>query len=158
MHWGPTDVTFRRTLATLAISLAALAPFAAPSAAHARTLVALDSDVFVERAEAGSRSLERKASFSRGDRVVWFVSWTRKAGSGGFTLTNAVPRGVYFQGSADGDEEVSLDGGRTWGRLADLRVGARLATPEDVTHVRWHISAARAALGKGRIAYSGIVR
>jgi hypothetical protein len=53
---------------------------------------------------------------------------------------------------------VSVDGGKTWGKLGKLRIGSRLATPEDVTHVRWRISAAHAALGRGDIAYSGIVR
>lgn len=130
----------------------------APMAAQARTAVALDSDLFVESADNGNRSIMRKAELARGDRVVWFVSWKRTAGSGGFTVTNALPRGVYYQGSANGDEEVSVDGGQTWGRLENLRVAGRLATPEDVTHVRWHVSAAQAALGTGRIVYSGIVR
>jgi hypothetical protein len=66
-----------------------------------------------------------------------------------------MPRTLQFQGSADGSEEVSVDGGRHWGRLGDLRVGSRLATPEDVTHVRWHIATPAPT---GQIAYSAIVR
>ena len=36
--------------------------------------------------------------------------------------------------------------------------GSRMATPEDVTHVRWRVAPATAAQGQGRIAYSAIVR
>ena len=52
----------------------------------------------------------------------------------------------------------SVDGGRTWGKLGNLRMGGRYATPEDVTHVRWRIAPGHAARGSGHIAYSGIVR
>ena len=44
------------------------------------------------------------------------------------------------------------------GRIGTLRYGMRLATPEDVTHVRWRVPADHAAAGRGQIAYSGIVR
>jgi hypothetical protein len=90
--------------------------------------------------------------------VVYVVSWYRMGGSGGFTVTNPLPRTVYYQGSADGEEEVSIDGGKHWGKLDDLRIGTRIATPEDVTHVRWHVPANQAARGAGEITYSAIVR
>ncbi len=76
----------------------------------------------------------------------------------GFTLINPLPRAIAYQASARDDEQVSVDGGRSWGRIGDLRLGARTATPEDVTHVRWRVPASSAASGSGRIAYSGIVR
>jgi hypothetical protein len=85
---------------------------------------------------------------------VTIISWRQASGS--FTVTNPVPRHLAYQGSAVDDEEVSVDGGRTWGRIGELSIGARQATAEDVTHVRWHVPAARASAG--RIAYSGIVR
>lgn len=135
----------------LGLSLAATAQ-AAPT-------VALDSAVYVERTQQGNvRSLEPASRLSRGDRVVTIVSWQRMGGNGGFTVTNPLPRSVTYQASAREDEEVSVDGGLTWGRIGTLRVGSRMATPEDVTHVRWRVSPARAARGSGRIAYSGIVR
>ena len=86
------------------------------------------------------------------------VSWYKMGGQGAFTVTNPLPRSVYYQGSADGTEQVSIDGGRHWGKLDALRIGARIATPEDVTHVRWHISAGEASRGSGEITYSAIVR
>jgi hypothetical protein len=124
--------------------------------------VALDSAIYVERANGLTRTLQQADRLSRGDRVVTILSWQKQRGpsttNAGFTLTNPVPRKVAYQGSAREDEEVSVDGGRTWGRLGELTVGQRLATPEDVTHVRWHVAPSQAARGQGRIAYSGIVR
>ncbi|MGB7655790.1 MAG: hypothetical protein WBL74_09950 [Novosphingobium sp.] len=145
----------RRILTRLGLALA----LAAPAAAIATPLIALDSAVFVERVQPGKgRLLQPVSSLRRGDRVVYVVSWYKMGGQGAFTVTNPLPRSVYFQGSADGTEEVSIDGGKHWGKLDMLRIGARIATPEDVTHVRWHISAGEAARGSGEITYSAIVR
>lgn len=130
-----------------------------PLAANAQPAIATDSAVFVERVEHGSQcSLEPANRLSRGDRVVTIVNWYRVGGDGGFTITNPLPRAIAYQASARDDQEVSVDGGRTWGRLGELRVGARIASPEDVTHMRWRIPANSAQRGQGRIAYSGIVR
>jgi hypothetical protein len=130
-----------------------------PTMAAAQPAVATDSAVFVERARGGNlRSLEPADRLSHGDRVVTVVSWYRMGGDGGFTITNPLPRAIAYQASARDDQEVSVDGGRTWGKLGDLRIGGRLATPEDVTHMRWRIPAMNAARGQGQIAYSGIVR
>ena len=148
-------MTYRRIAARLGLAIA----LCIPAAALAAPLIAFDSAVFIERVKPGQgRLLHPAASFKRGDRVVYVVNWVRKGGSGAFTVTNAVPRTVYYQGSADGAEEVSIDGGKRWGKLDQLRIGTRIATPEDVTHLRWHISAGHAARGSGEIAYSAIVR
>ena len=125
----------------------------------AQAPVALDSAVFVERLTANNvRSLEPASRLNRGDRVVTVLSWQRlgrPSGSNGFTLVNPLPRAIAYQASAHDSEEVSVDGGRSWGVIGSLRYGSRLATPEDVTHVRWRLPASE---GSGRIAYSGIVR
>lgn len=148
--------TAMRRLAFLACALASAA---LPAIAAAAPNVATNSAVFVERLESDTvRRLEPADRLARGDRVVTIVTWYRLGGAGAFTITNSLPRSIAYQKSARGDEEVSVDGGRSWGRLADLRVGSRNATPEDVTHVRWRIPAERAQFGKGHIAYSGIVR
>ena len=81
-----------------------------------------------------------------------------KSGDGSFTITNPMPRAISYQADAREDGEVSVDGGRTWGKLGMLQIGSRLATPEDVTHIRWRIPAESVARGRGNIAYSGIVR
>lgn len=128
----------------------------APALAVAPTpAVKIDSAVFVERASESNRVLQPADQLRRGDRVVTVVSWQRAVGGGTFTVTNPLPRSLQFQGSADQSEEVSIDGGHHWGHLGDLRIGNRQATPEDVTHVRWHIATPAPS---GRIAYSAIVR
>lgn len=143
-------------IAKLIAIAAALAAFG--TAAQAAPAVSLDSAVFVERTAPAGRSLQPASDLNRGDRVVYVVRWYKMGGDGGFVVTNPLPRSVYYQGSANGDEEVSIDGGRTWGKLNALRVGSRVATPEDVTHVRWRVDPRTASRGQGRIAYSAIVR
>ncbi|WP_292971798.1 hypothetical protein [Novosphingobium sp.] len=145
----------RRSILNLAVALA----LAVPAAALAAPLIALDSAVYVEKVKPGKgRMLQPAGRLTRGDRVVYVVSWYRMGGDGAFTVTNPLPRSVYYQGSADGAEEVSVDGGKRWGKLEQLRIGTRIATPEDVTHVRWHVPASQAARGSGEITYSAIVR
>ncbi len=150
---GANFVNLRRSIVSLAGALCLAAP------AIAAPLVAIDSAVYVERALPGKgRMLQPASQLQHGDRVVYVVSWTRMGGAGAFTVTNPLPRSVYYQGSADGSEEVSLDGGRSWGKLDQMHVGSRMATPEDVTNVRWHVPASEAARGAGEITYSAIVR
>ena len=138
--------------------MAALA--AVPAAA--KTSVSVESAVFVERQQIGNiRRLEPAQRLSRGDRVVTVVTWQRlqpSAGNGSFTVTNPLPRAIAYQDSASDNEEVSVDGGHSWGKLGMLRRGARTATPEDVTHIRWRVASGPTMKGRGQIAYSGIVR
>lgn len=145
-----------------ALILAGATRPATASASLANPSVTLDSALYVEKMRMDNggptRSLEQARQFAPGDRVVTVVTWYRLGGNGGFTVTNPLPRSLSYQGSASDDEEVSIDGGRSWGRLGDMRIGARQATPQDITHVRWHIPASRAAAGRGRITYSGIIR
>ena len=142
----------------------------APVAAHAAERVQLASDVFVERFVPGpggrvSRVLERPAALHPGDRLIFVVNWRARAAGGprDFTVTNPLPRSVSYQRSIEADEDVSIDGGASWGRLEDLRLRdddgrMRHATPEDVTHVRWRVPARMAVLGSGQITYRGVVR
>ncbi len=133
-----------------------------PLPALASPAVTLDSAVYVEHVQQRNgtltRALEPANRLNRGERVVTLVNWYMLGGSGGFTVVNAIPAGLAYQGSADGGEDVSVDGGKSWGKLAQLHIGARNATPEDVTHVRWRVSPQQALNGAGRIAYAGFVR
>jgi hypothetical protein len=138
-----------------------------PGCANAAGPVQFASDVFVERFQPApggrtARTLERAQRLNPGDRVVFVVNW-KAARKSEFTVTNPMPRAVSFQRSAAGDEEVSVDGGRSWGDLAALTVRdrdgqVRHAVPEDVTHLRWRIPGEIAAQGEGQMIYRGIVR
>ena len=148
------------------MAIIALPALAAPAQAQTAEAVQLASTVFVERFVPGpggriTRTLERADALKRGDQVVFVVNW-RADRSRDFTVTNPMPRTVSYQKSSDGAEEVSVDGGRSWGRLDTMRLrdgaGWRSAAPEDVTHVRWHVPIPVAARGQGQILYRGVVR
>jgi hypothetical protein len=138
--------------------LASVSAVAGTASALARPTVSTQSVVYVERLQPdATRRLEPADRLSRGDRVITVVNWFRAGNSNDpFVITNPLPSAVAYQASAWDDQDVSVDGGRTWGRLDMLRVGRRFATPEDVTHVRWRISASDHS--RGQIAYSSIVR
>ncbi len=151
--------TFEKLGIVGAYAMLAMAQFTAPGTAFANPAVSLNSAIYVERATSNNaRSLEPASSLNRGDRVVTVLTWYRMGGGGGFTVTNPLPRTISYQGSTRENEEISVDGGKNWGQLDQMRFGSRMATREDVTHVRWRIPADNAAQGVGRITYAGIVR
>jgi hypothetical protein len=150
---------FALTSRAVARAAGTLGSLIAASAVSAQPSISTNSAIFVEQQGAGnSRVLEPASNLSRGDRVVTVVTWHRMGGDGGFVITNPMPRMIAYEASARDDQEVSVDGGKSWGQLEALSVGSRQATPEDVTHVRWRIPAPVAAKGRGQIAYSGVVR
>lgn len=138
-------------------------PALAASPAHDAVRVRLAGNVFVEHVTptpggGPARVLEPAGDLHSGDRLVFLVRWAKDDGDS-FVVTNPVPRSIAWQPSSSAlDDEVSVDGGRTWGRLDQLKVHDggvwRDARPGDVTHVRWHVAGGRA----GQITYRGIVR
>ncbi len=143
---------------SLAVALAALT-VSIPATANDR--VELVSSVFVESrpSESGYRSIVPASTLSRGDKVVLLVKWTSPHDRTSFKVSASVPASLAFQRSGMDALEVSIDGGKSWGQLGTMKInGARLASPEDVTHLRWTISRREAARGSGRIAYSALVR
>ena len=134
------------------LGLGSLACLAA-SAAFAGSAVDIERSVYVERAAHGVRALEPATTLRKGDKVVLVVEW--RAGSPSrFTVQSAVPRELAFQRAGSEAVEVSIDGGRSWGTLGELKAGTRLASAEDVTHLRMKVAGAPA----GRMTYSAIVR
>ena len=146
-------------------ALAAL--IAAPPLAHAAPVTVANS-VYVEREVSvgngsSAKVLEPARSLRRGDRLVYVVSWRALQARGEhLTITNPLPRTIAYERSSGGDEDVSVDGGRSWGKLEALRLrdGSvwRHATPQDVTHIRWQVPPQLALAGSGRLTWSGIVR
>ncbi|OZA93829.1 MAG: hypothetical protein B7X57_03695 [Erythrobacter sp. 34-65-8] len=147
----------KKILLTLAAaSLAAGATAAQPG-------VEISRAVFIERkaAVAPGRmalSLEPATTLKRGDVVVLMLEWTAPGRPDAFVVSSRVPRDLAFRRSGGMNPQVSTDGGKSWGELGTLRIGQRKATPEDVTHLRWHVSDTEAALGRGTMTYSAIVR
>ena len=141
-----------------------------PSAALAANDVALASEVFVERDQvdaAGKHEIVLAPTevVTPGDKLLFLLSY-RNVGAQPATelvVTNPVPKAVAYTG-ADGDGlAVSVDGGRTWGPLASLKVAQadgtlRAAAPDDVTHVRWTLAQPIPAGTGGKLAFRGTVR
>ncbi len=146
-----------------------LAALCAPYSAIAAEKVELSSDVYVEKVshDANGRKsvvLEKPLKVVPGDRLVFILKY-RNVGdrtAENFVVTNPMPSAVAFQETLDGTELVSIDGGKNWGRLKDLRVrmgsGYRDAVPEDVTHIRWNINDDISAGSQGKLTFRGVVR
>lgn len=137
----------------LGIGFASLVCLAA-SAAFAESAIDIGRSVYVERTAKGMRALEPATTLRSGDRVVLVLEWRGGERDRRFTVQSAVPRTLAFQCAGSDAAEVSIDGGRTWGDLGELRAGNRLASAEDVTHVRQRVIGA----DKGRMTFSAIVR
>ena len=124
------------------------------AAMAADSALSIKRAVFVEHAGDEGRSLEPAEDLRKGDRVVLVLEW-QGGQSRPFTLVSKVPHTLAYQRSGHREVEVSVDGGRRWGRLGTLRKGDRLAAPEEVTDLRWKVAASDAA---GMRSYRAIVR
>lgn len=149
--------------------LLALLALLAPVAASAAQDVSLTSKVFVERVKPGADGKpvtvrEEPGVVTPGDRLV-FVLGYRNGGAQpatGFTLTNPIPPSVAFTGSDDPSAVVSVDGGKSWGPLASLKVvqpdgTSRPAVAADVTHIRWSFGRPIPAGTGGELSFRGTV-
>jgi uncharacterized repeat protein (TIGR01451 family) len=151
--------------------LAVLLALAAPAAAFAAgpEHVAIASHVFVEHARPGPGGApvlvrEEPKIVTPGDRLVFELSY-RNVGAEpatGFTITDPVPSSIAFAGDETAGATFSVDGGRTWGPLAALRVaqpnGSRPAALSDVTHIRWVFGRPIPAGAAGSVSFRGVVK
>ena len=137
----------------LGLGLGSLVCLAA-SAAFAESAIDIERSVYVERAAEGVRALEPATTLKKGDKVVLVVEWRADSPDRRFTVQSSVPRALAFQRAGSDAVEVSIDGGRNWGELGQLKAGSRLASAEDVTHLRLRVAGTPA----GRMTYSAIVR
>jgi uncharacterized repeat protein (TIGR01451 family) len=105
-----------------------------------------------------------------GDRIIFTLRYVNNGAepASGFRATNPMPAPVQFVSVAEDWAEVSVDGGKSWGKLAELKVTAkntdgmgdvlRAATAEDVTHVRWVFTTPIAPGAKGSVSYRGLIK
>lgn len=99
-----------------------------------------------------------------GDRLVFTTRYRNNTGQKveNIVVTNPIRPGIALAPDAAGALDVSVDGGKTWGKLAALKVadgqgGERPAASGDVTHVRW-VLATVAPGASGALSFNAIVR
>lgn len=136
----------------------------------AATPLQIDSDVFVERRIAQPNGavkvvLEAPKMVTPGDNLVFVIHYRNVGNQTAMdvTVTNPLPAAVMFNGTTDGLEAVSVDGGRNWGVLAQLKVTGsdgitRPARMSDVTDVRWNVNQPLTAGAEGKLIFRGVVR
>lgn len=127
----------------------------APAVATAKADVSLTLTRYSEKtvmAADGSTTKVREAAtpemkITPGDPVVYVLSYSN---NGNEAATNAnfvddLPPAIEYVSTEDSNATVSVDGGKTWGKLAELTVAVdgaepRAAQPADVTHIRWTVA------------------
>jgi uncharacterized repeat protein (TIGR01451 family) len=132
-----------------------------PAAAQATGPVALDNQVYVERVSRDSSgksrvALEKPQNVAPGDRLVFVVNYRNISprAASQVVLTNPLPAAIRFDGAADNNSLVSIDGGATWAPLTTLAAIRR----SDVTHIRWKLAKPLPAGASGKLIYRAIVR
>jgi uncharacterized repeat protein (TIGR01451 family) len=151
-------------------SLAMASALVIGAAAYAATPLKLSSDVFVERhvvrADGSNATvLEKPNLVTPGDNLVFVVKYKNVGDkpATNISVTNPLPSAVAFNGTADGLEVVSIDGGKSWGFLKSLRVQAqdgkgRPALMTDVTHIKWNLNQPLSVGTEGKLIFRGIVK
>lgn len=136
---------FSSGLAALALAIAA------PAAAQAPTQSPLELVGYVQLEkvttdETGARTVERTDPqvVVPGDRLIFGTRFANKGSEPveRFVVSNPVPAAVRVSGEVDPGQLVSVDGGKVWGKLAELSIidaagQPRAALPGDITNVRW---------------------
>ena len=150
--------------------VSAFAALALPGVAMAANNVALTSDVFVERKVEKSDGktaivLEQPKTVLPGDNLVFVVKYKNVGSSPAtdFSVTNPLPKAVAFNGTSDGKEIVSIDGGKTWGALSSLTYTrangeVRPALMSDVTHIKWKFNRSLSVGSEGKLVFRGTVK
>tara|TARA_R110000824_G_scaffold22173_1_gene81555 strand:- start:7918 stop:8382 length:465 start_codon:yes stop_codon:yes gene_type:complete len=141
-----------------------------PGTAMAANSVSLSSDVFIERKVEKPNGttavvLEQPKTVTPGDNLVFVVNYKNvgSAPATDFSVTNPLPKAIAFNGTSDGTEIVSVDGGKTWGPLSALTYlsgngDVRPALMTDVTHVKWKFNRALSAGSGGKLIFRGTVK
>lgn len=145
----------------LATAAPALAAQAAP------TLVIVNEqqqDKVVEEHGLKRHVLVTPAKVVPGDHMVYSLtyksSYTQPLTK--VVLSDPIPTGTVLDDDGTGNYEVSVDGGKNWGKLAQLTLddgkGARRpAQASDATHVRWVIETI-APGASGHVSFRAVVR
>ncbi|WP_299192097.1 hypothetical protein [uncultured Erythrobacter sp.] len=156
-------------LKKMAAALLIAGSAAMPAAAFAQSPVTLSGDVKAVETSVDADGNETTQLVAPdvivpGDRLVFGTDYANNGAEPveNFVVTNPLPTAVRLAPDAAADLTVSVDGGASWGTLAELSVTAedgtsRAATHSDVTHVRWTL-ATIAPGDSGRLEYPAIIR
>jgi len=165
---------------------------AAVKANAAKSAVTLSSKAMIERVETDANGAEKTVLKTPsdvivvpGDKVVFTLSYVNESAepAASFRATNPMPGPIQFLSAAEDWALVSVDGGKTWGKLSALTVTERTeeaaltdpetgeitqeavsteeqraARAEDVTHVRWAFADDIAPGASGSVSYRGLVK
>ena len=157
----------RKWIAQFAVTLAFAGSAIGASAQAAQPielvgLVKVDK-VIVENGKE-RRVLEDPKVVVPGDKLIFTTQYRNASNEAvrNFVVTNPVPNGVALSSDGADAQTVSVDGGKTWGKLSSLTVsdgngGTRPATAGDVTHLRWVLGVV-APGATGALTYNAIVR
>jgi hypothetical protein len=158
------------------LSLMTALIMAAPAAVMAQTSPAPAPVSIVSKTQAVKETIDAKGVKRRilidpttvvpGQPIVIWLSYKNgsKLPVGNFVINNPIAKGLDFTGYGEKSDWgiASVDGGKTFAPLATLKVvGAdkktRLATPADVTHLRWAFAKPIAAGAGGTISFYAVV-
>jgi len=146
-----------------------LATFAAPvAAAQAAQPIELKGQVQVEKivVENGREKhvLVEPKVVVPGDKLIFATAYrnTGSAAVNNFVVTNPIPAGVALAQDDSPLADVSVDGGKTWGKLSALTLTGkdgvkRAAQSSDVTHIRWTLASVAPGVS-GTLSYHAVVR
>jgi uncharacterized repeat protein (TIGR01451 family) len=154
---------FSKSLLCVLVSLSGF--IAAPAAAQQKP-VALESKVQLMRTaeNGGEQQPVEPENVVPGDMLLFTTSFHNEGAAPvtDFVVVNPVADTLELTAEAAGQTDVSVDGGKTWGPIAELKIvdatgEERAATADDVTHLRW--SFARIQPGEtGRVQFVALVR
>ena len=126
--------------------LASFSALLAGSAAAQGKPVALESKVQLMRAaeDGGQPQLLEPENVVPGDTLLFTTNFHNEGTAvvTDFVVVNPVATSLQLTSEAAGQTDVSVDGGKTWGALSQLKVidsegEERTATIKDITHLRW---------------------
>lgn len=160
---------------------------AVQGATDPRANVKIESDVKVERTEKDASGNDQVTLHTPsdvkvipGDKLL-FVNAYRNTGATpvtGFVVSNPIHPAVTFTEVSENWAVVSVDGGKSFGKLTDLTVAitpdatadktdaattepvalTRAAQPSDVTHIRWVFADAIPGGASGKLQFRGVVK
>jgi uncharacterized repeat protein (TIGR01451 family) len=152
--------------------LCLLAVAALPLPALAAPKLDLKTEAFREVEQTGKDGKKTKAMVelkkaTPGDKVIYVITYHNIGNEtvDNVKVDNPVPKGlIYEPGSAQGAGtrfEVSIDGGHHYGQLETMKVTAdgqsRPARAEDVTNVRWTLTAPLKPEAQGSVSYRALL-